>query len=290
MNLGEYNTLTALRFKEQGCYLGPEGQDVGGVLLPNAYVPEGLNIGDEIEVFIYHDFEDRLIATTIKPAVELHSFAPLKVKDITSVGVFMDWGLPKNLFVPFAEQGSSDMIVGQTYVIFLYIDTETSRLVGSAQVENILDNDEINVKQDEEVDLIVYRETPLGYMAIINNENIGLIYKSSTFQPLHRGLQLKGYIQKIRDDNKIDLVIQKQGHLAMESNAQHVLDLLKQNNGFLPFTDKSDPEKIRETFKISKKVFKRAVGNLYKQRIVRLSAEGFYLIEESESAPKEKEQ
>jgi len=292
MNLGEYNTLTALRFKEQGCYLGPkelEGQDTGGVLLPNAYVPDSLDVGDEIEVFIYHDFEDRLIATTIKPAVALHGFAPLKVKDITSVGVFMDWGLPKNLFVPFAEQGKSEMIVGQTYVIFLYIDTETSRLVGSAQVENILDNDEINVKEEEEVDLIIYRESPLGYMAIINNENIGLIYRSSTFQPLHRGLQLKGYVQKIRDDNKIDLVIQKQGHLAMESNAQHVLDILKQNNGFLPFTDKSDPEKIRATFNISKKVFKRSVGNLYKQRIVRLSAEGFHLIEEEAKGTTEEE-
>lgn len=282
MNLGEYNTLTALRFKEQGCYLGREdqvGQDSGGVLLPNQYVPDGLSIGDALEVFIYHDSEDRLIATTLKPATFLHNFAPLKVKDITSVGVFMDWGLPKNLFVPFAEQGSTEMIVGQTYVIFVYIDAETSRLVGSANVEGIIDNEEITIKEDEEVDLLVYRESPLGYMAIINHQNVGLIYKSTTFQPLHRGLQLKGFVKKIREDNKIDLVVHKQGHLAMETNASHVLELLKESEGqFLAYTDKSDPEAIRERFHMSKKTFKKAIGNLYKQRIIRLENDGFHLV------------
>lgn len=282
LNLGEYNQLTVLRFKEQGCYLGKEGQESGGVLLPNQYVPDGTNVGDEMKVFVYHDTEDRLIATTLKPYITLHKFAPLKVKDITAVGVFMDIGLPKNLFVPFAEQGSSDMIVGQTYATFMYIDGETSRLTGSANIEGIIDNEEIDgLKQDQEVDLLVYRETPLGYMAVINHENIGLIYKSETFQPLHRGLQVKGFIKKIRDDNKIDLVVHKQGHLAMEGNASHVMDLLKENSGFLPFTDKSDPDAIRETFHMSKKTFKRAVGNLYKQRIIRLAAEGFYLAEAS---------
>jgi len=279
-NLGEYNTLTAIRFKEQGCYVGDESQvdsETGGVLLPNQYVPDGLKIGDEVEVFIYHDSDDRLVATTQKPHVVLHQFAPLKVLDVTGVGVFMDWGLMKNLFVPFAEQGREPMRVGDTHVIFLYIDTETSRLVGSAAIEGILDNEDITVKDGDEVDLMVYRESPLGYMAIINNENIGLIFRSDTFQPIKIGETCKGWIKKVRDDGKIDLALHRQGHLAIEENAQILLDILKAKGGHMPFTDKSDPQQIRAVLNMSKKNFKKAVGNLYKQRIIELKADGIHL-------------
>ena len=281
LNLGEYNKLKVLRFKEQGCYVGEGDQDVGGVLLPNQYVPENLQVDDEIEVFIYHDSDDRLVATTQKPNVVLHQFAPLKVLDVTSVGVFMDWGIMKNLFVPFAEQGRKPMIVGETHVIFLYIDTETSRLVGSADVESIIDNEEISLTDGDEVDLMVYKESPLGYMAIINNENIGLIYRSDTYKSINIGDTFKGWVKKVRDDNKIDLAIHRQGHLAIEENAQVLLDILKEKEGHIPFTDKSDPKLIKEVLNMSKKTFKKAVGSLYKQRIIELKADGIHLITKS---------
>ncbi len=283
-NLGEYNTLKAIRFKEQGCYVGDEsqiGQEAGGVLLPNQYVPEGLSLGDDIEVYIYHDSEDRLVATTEKPHIVLHQFAPLTVLDVTGVGVFMDWGIQKNLFVPFAEQGRDPMIVGGTYVIFLYIDTETSRLVGSAAIDKIIDNEEVVVKEGDEVDLIVYRESPLGYMAIINNENIGLIYRSDIYQKIDIGESCRGWIKKIREDGKIDLSLYKQGHLAIEENAKILLEKLKAKGGHLPFTDKSDPQAIREALNMSKKNFKKAVGSLYKQRIVELKADGIHISQQT---------
>jgi predicted RNA-binding protein (virulence factor B family) len=284
INLGEYNTLEVLRFKSNGCYLGPIdseepiNHDEDGILLPGKYIPEGLSVGDHIEVFVSNDSEDRWVATTETPQITLHEFAFLEVKSVTKYGAFMEWGLPKDLVIPFAEQGKK-LEVGDWAVIFMYIDEETERLVGTAKINNVVDNEDIIVKEQDEVELMIFQETELGYKAIINDENVGLIYKSDLIDQLAVGDKLKGYVKKIREDNKIDLATQIQGVGIIEPSAQLVLDKLQSAEGqFLPFNDKADPSEIRFYFKMSKKTFKKAIGNLYKQRKIEITDTGIKLI------------
>lgn len=293
MEIGEINKLEILRFRSNGCYLGEIGADnqdvplneeedhiLPGVLLPNRYVTSEMKEGDVLDVFVYTDSEDRLVATTETPKILLHEFAPLTVKSVSHIGAFMDWGLQKDLFVPFAEQ-THKLAEGNTNVVFLYLDGETDRLVGTIKVENVIDNEEIIVKEGEEVKLLIYKKTPLGFQAIINNENIGLLYESELTQPVHIGDYLTGYVKNIREDNKIDLNLNKTGVEIIEPSAQSILKKLQLEKGFLAFNDKSDPDEIREQFHMSKKTFKKAIGALYKSHLIEIKEDGIHLIIES---------
>ncbi len=294
MELGEYNKLHILRFRSNGCYLGkyegdpseitddvdPSENPFGeGVLLPQRYVKDTMKLGDELTVFIYTDSEDRIVATTEKPKILLHEFAPLRVKSVTAVGAFMDWGLQKDLFVPYAEQAKK-LEEGNTNVIFLYLDAETERLVGTTKIDNVLDNEELIVEEKEEVKLLIYKETPLGYKAIINDENVGLLYRTELNRQVRIGDYHTGYIKKIRELNKIDLTLDIQGSEIIEPSAKSILVRLQSDTGFLPFNDKSHPDDIRDEFNMSKKTFKKAIGSLYKAKHIEIKEDGIYLIVE----------
>ena len=294
MELGEYNKLHILRFRSNGCYVGeydgdpseitddvdPADNPFGeGVLLPQRYVKDSMKLGDELNLFLYTDSEDRIVATTEKPKILLHEFAPLLVKSVTPVGAFMDWGLQKDLFVPYAEQAKR-LEEGQTNVVFLYLDAETERLVGTTKIENVVDNEELIVQEKDEVKLLVFKETPLGFKAIINDENVGLLYRTELNRPVKIGEYYKGYVKKIREDNKIDLTLDIQGSEIIEPSAKAILIKIQSENGFLPYNDKSDPEEIREFFKMSKKTFKKAIGSLYKQRFIDIKEDGLHLVME----------
>ena len=292
MELGEFNKLHILRFRSNGCYLGkydgdpseitddvdPSENPFGeGVLLPQRYVKDSMKLGDELNVFVYTDSEDRIVATTEIPKVILHEFAPLLVKSVTAVGAFLDWGLQKDLFVPYAEQAKK-LEEGNVNVVFLYLDAETERLVGTTKIDNVLDNEELIVEEKQEVKILVYKETPLGYKAIINDENVGLLYRSELNQRVRIGEYHTAYIKKIRPENKIDLTLDIQGSDIIEPSAKNLLVKIQSENGFVPFNDKSDPDAIRDYFKMSKKTFKKAVGYLYKEHLIEIKEDGLHLL------------
>jgi len=275
LTLGEYHTLQIDRDTPPGLFLKNESGDE--VLLPNKYKPEQFEIGDELEVFVYLDHDERLVATNLTPKVKLDEFAMLECVDVNDYGAFLDWGLEKHMFVPFAEQAYK-MEVGGTYLIFCFLDEESQRLVASSKVNHYVDNSILSVEEFEEVDLIVTNKTDLGYNMIINDIHLGLLYHDEVFENYQTGDRLKGYIKKIRKDNKIDLTLSKFGYKSIEPNAQKVYEALKENQGFLPFHDKSDPKAIYTTFKMSKKAFKKAIGSLYKDKqIDLLKGEGIKL-------------
>lgn len=262
--LGRVNKLSILRDTGVGLYLGSE--TVEDVLLPNKYCPKDFSIGDELEVFIYLDSEERRIATNIIPPITLHEFGALEVVDVTEVGTFMDWGLEKHLFVPFGEQRHK-MEVGYWYVVYLDFDKKSGRLFGTNRIENYLDNEQITVSKGEEVDLFVFIETDLGFTVIINNKHKGLVFHNEVFTEINPGESLKGYIKEVRADGKIDVALQPIGYVnANSKNSDLIYQAIIENNGTLDVTDKSSPEDIYEAFGISKKAFKRAIGDLYKQR------------------------
>lgn len=270
LTLGEYHTLKIDRDTDPGLFLTNENGDE--VLLPNKYKPESFEIGDEIEVFVYLDHDERTVATTLTPKVKLDEFAVLECAAVSDYGAFLDWGLEKHLFVPFAEQAYK-MEVGGKYLIFCYLDEESQRLVASSKVNHYVDNSVLTVKEFDEVDLIVTNRTDLGYNMIINDIHLGLLYFDEVFEDYKTGDQIKGYIKKIRPDHKIDLTLSKFGYKSIEPNAQKVYDLLKENNGFLPYHDKSDPKLIYNMFKMSKKAFKKAIGSLYKDKQIEILKE-----------------
>jgi len=275
IQIGIYNDLEILRDTSIGLYLGDkQGNDV---LLPWKDEPEDIAIGDVLSVFVYKDSEDRLIATTKKPFVLLNEFAFLEVKQVNRVGAFLDWGLVKDLLVPFREQ-PQEMLRGRSYVVFMYHDKTTDRLVASGNVRKFLNNDDLTVSEEEEVDLMVYGFDDIGINVVINNTHRGLLYKNEIFTKVEYGDRLKGYIKKIRDDNKIDVVLQKQGYAHVEPNAQKILSLLKEAEGFLFLNDKSSPEDIKYQLQMSKKTFKKAIGALYKQKLIRIESDGIYLV------------
>ena len=272
--LGKYNVLKAVRRTDHGFYL----QDEEGVevLLPNAYVSEELKEEDEIGVFVYKDSEDRVVATTIYPKISLGQFACLKVTSVTKVGAFLDWGLPKELLCPFSEQ-RNEMQEGRKYIVYLYLDEQTDRLVATTKVNKYFQTKNIELKEGDEVDLLIAGKSDLGYKCIINQTYVGLIFENETFQKMHLGLETKGYIKKIREDNKIDVSLQLESYKNILPHADLILKVLKENNGFLNLTDKSDPAVIKEIFQISKKAFKKALGSLYKKRLIRIEEEGIFL-------------
>ncbi|MCF8257948.1 MAG: GntR family transcriptional regulator [Flavobacteriales bacterium] len=275
MEIGRSNTLELLRITSVGAFLGDaEGNDV---LLPTKWIPEGAAIGDHLEVFVYTDSEDRPIATTLTPNACVNEFGFMRVNQVNDVGAFLDWGIEKDLFVPFREQRLK-MEEGRSYVVYLYFDIATGRVAASNRTARFLDNETLTVNEGDAVDLLVFARTDLGYKVIVNNIHSGIIYGNESIRPLNVGEKHSGYVRKVREDNKLDISLQPIGYAAVEPNSQHVLDLLKANKGFLPYTDRTDPDIIRDRLGMSKKVFKKAVGLLYRERRILIEDTGLRLV------------
>jgi predicted RNA-binding protein (virulence factor B family) len=270
-NIGKLNTLTVMREAEQGLYL--DGDNLGDILIPKRYVPEGTKVDDEIEVFIYTDSEDRIIATTEKPYAMVGQFGAMKVVHVNKFGAFLDWGLMKDLFVPFREQ-KMKMLEGNTYVVFVYLDLDTDRVAASAKLDQFLDETPPPFEQGEEVEIIIAQKTDLGFKVIINETHWGLIFKNEIIGNIRIGDKRKAYIKNLRDDDKIDVSLQKEGYDRIDSVSKTILQKIEDEGGFLALTDKSSPEEISATFGISKKAFKKAIGALYKQRLIELDTQG----------------
>lgn len=278
LSIGRINTLIALRQTSVGFFLNPseDGPAEDDVLLPNKYVPDDLREGDKIDVFVYTDSEDRPIATTLTPAVQRDEFAALPVVAVTSAGAFLDWGLEKDLLVPHREQ-SRPMSVGQWYVVFVYLDERTNRLVASSKINRYLDLDPRDLYMGDEVQLLPYERTDLGMNVVINNRYKGLIYANEMFRVVRIGDPLIGYIRHIRDDGGIDVSLQRSGYENVEPNAQRILMELRAAGGFLPLTDSSAPGDIYKALEMSKKTFKKAIGALYKERKIVIEDGGIRL-------------
>jgi uncharacterized protein len=268
--LGKYNRLRAVRQTDNGVYL-TDREATREVLLPNKFIPaEGLEEGQVLRVFIFKDSEDRITATTTEPRIMLNQFACLQVREVNQVGAFLDWGLEKDLMVPFKEQPGR-MIVGGWYMVYLFLDEKTERLVASGRYQKFLEKEDIDLKDGQAVDLIIDDPTDLGVNVIVNNRYRGLVYQSELFERVQRGDERKGFVKSVRPDGKIDVMLQRPGYGKVETTAE--------NNGFLPFTDKSSPDDIVRVFEMSKKTFKMTLGRLYKQRQVRIEPDGIYLSE-----------
>lgn len=276
VQVGQYNTLKVVKKVDFGLYL--DGGEAGEILLPKRFVPKGAKPDDELEVFLYHDGENRLIATTQKPLAKAGDIALLTVVSINNQGAFLDWGLMKDVFLPLSQQ-TTRIAVGGEYLVKLYIDDRTGRVAATQRVERYLSNDELTVKEKQEVDLLVYQKTDIGYKVIINNQHLGVLHYNEVFRELEYGAKEKGYVKTIREDNKIDVSLGEAGYKKVETEAEKILRLLAENDGYLPYHDKSNPEEIYEFFGISKKVFKMTVGALYKQRKVELTQTGIKLME-----------
>ncbi|PIB32064.1 GntR family transcriptional regulator [Gaetbulibacter sp. 5U11] len=274
IQIGQFNTLEILRDTEPGLFLGDA--DNNEVLLPNRYVPEHFEIGDKIEVFVYLDNEERIIATTTEPYILDGEFAMLRCNEVTKFGAFLDFGLVKELFCPFKEQ-AFPMKKGGWYLVRCYLDEVTERLVASSKTNRFLDNKALTVSQFDQVDIIVSHPSDLGMNVIVNNKHTGLIYKDNIFQDISVGDKLKGIVKKIRPGNKLDISLGEIGYRNIEPNAEKIMQELTDNNGFLALTDKSNPENIKDTLQMSKKTFKKALGTLYKQKLVDLKDDGIYL-------------
>ncbi len=275
IEIGKYNTLKLVRETENGVYL--DGGEHGEILMPRKFVSEEIKEKGEAEVFVYTDSEDRLVATTETPLAMVGEFACLTVKATSSFGAFLDWGLPKDLLVPFREQRSK-MVEGNSYWVYIYLDLLSNRIAASAKLHKFLDNTPPEYKSGEEVDLIIMEETDLGYKAIVNLEHSGMLYKNQVFQELEQGQKIKAYVNKVREDEKIDLLLEKPGYEKVDAISQKILDELKENRGFMAVSDKSSPEMIQAMFGISKKNFKKAIGGLYKKRLITFSSDGISLV------------
>lgn len=275
INIGEYNTLTILREKEPGLFLSDEEGDE--VLLPNRYVPKEFKIWDKLDVFVYLDNDERLVAVTDRPYITKGDFGLLRCNDVTNHGAFLDWGMVKELFCPFKEQAFK-MKKGGWYLVHCYLDEETNRLVASSKTNHFLDNKELTVSQFDEVDLIVSHPSEIGMNVIVNKKHLGLIFNDDIFKDLSIGDRLKGIIKKIRPDNKLDIILGQIGYRNIEPNAEAILNELSDNSGYLSLTDKSSPEDIKELLQMSKKSFKKAIGTLYKQRLITIEDKGIRLV------------
>ncbi|UCD59855.1 MAG: GntR family transcriptional regulator [Flavobacteriaceae bacterium] len=275
IELGNYNTLKILRETAVGLFLGDD--DVDDLLLPSKYVPDDFRIGDDINVFCYLDHEERPIATTLKPLIKRNSFGCLRVAEVNEFGAFLDWGLEKHLLVPYREQ-QTKMIEGESYVVFCYLDEKTFRLVASSRLDRFTKNEEIVLNPKDEVDLLVTRQTELGWNVIINNKYKGLVFKSEVFQPMKVGASLKGYVKKIREDNKIDISLKPIGHMSLEPAAKQIFQQLDEAGGYIPLHDKSSPKEIQQMFQMSKKTFKKAIGTLYRERKIEIKSDGIYTV------------
>lgn len=265
VEIGRFNTLTVVKIVDFGIYL--DGGERGEILMPKEYVPDNCFPDDEIKAFVYFDSEDRIIATTEVPYVQVGEFAFMKVVATSSVGAFLDWGLRKDLLVPFREQ-RDPMAEGKSYLVYAYVDKASDRIVASTKIDKYLDQVFPDYTPNQEVDILVARKTDLGYAVIVNNAHWGLIYDNEIFQRLKIGQRLKGYIKRVRDDEKIDVSLQPSGFAKIEGIAGEVLEKLKDYGGVLDISDKSDPEEIYNLFGCSKKNYKKALGTLLKQGLI----------------------
>ncbi len=277
VNVGRYNTLRVVKKVDFGFYL--DGGEDGEILLPKRFVPDGLKEGDDLEVFIYHDSDNRLIATTQKPYGIVGDIVLLRVVAVNKQGAFLDWGLMKDLFLPLSQQESRIFVDGD-YFVLIYIDEMTGRVTATEKIRKHLQNEDLTVKEMDAVDLLIYRKTEIGYEVIINNKHIGLVHYNEVFTDLGIGDKVKGFIKKIRDDKKIDVVLGERGYQRVEQETDKIIRLLQENDGYLPYHDKSDPEDIYEFFGMSKKTFKMATGALYKQRKIEFTQSGIKLLEQ----------
>lgn len=272
--IGEYNNLIVHEKVDAGLFLvanqeSAMSEEAEKVLLPNAYVESGLKVGDAVRVFIYLDSEDRIIATNLTPRITLGKFSYLAVKEVNSFGAFLDMGLAKDLLVPYRQQ-AVEMLEGKSYVVHMYLDETTNRLIASSKLNRFLSNDNLNLMEGEEVDLLVLNKTELGYNVIVNQEHKGLVFHDAIFGDLSTGDEVKGFVKTIRADQKLDIILHQQGISTIEPNAQQILNYLKANQGSMSITDKSPPELIYATFQMSKKSFKKSLGSLYKKELIRL--------------------
>lgn len=273
MEIGHTYSLKIARTVDFGMYLESE---LGDILLPQKYVPEGKKPGDTVEVFVHRDSEDRILATTLKPAGEVGDFAALEVVDLNPHGAFLNWGLEKDLFVPKSEQHRPFM-TGDRQVVMILLDRQTDRIMGTSKLNSFLKKDPGELQPGQEVMALIYEQTPLGYKAIIDGNREGLLYASEVFEDLSIGARITVTISRIREDGKIDLKRHPEGAEAIDRHAEVLLQVLHRQNGFLPLNDKSDPVEIRRHLKMSKKAFKKALGGLYRQRLVRIEEEGIRL-------------
>jgi len=275
IQLGQINTLEIFRETDHGIYLVDEENDE--VLLPNRYVPKTFKIWDKLDVFVHLDNEERPVATTDIPYIKRDEFAVLRCSQVTDYGAFLDWGLVKELFCPFKEQAYKMKPAGW-YLVYCYLDEKTNRLVASSKTNRFLSNKSLTVNEFDEVDLIVSHPSEIGMNVIVNKKHSGLIYNNDIFTHLSLGDRLKGVVKKIRPGNKLDIVLGKIGYRNIEPNADRIIKELQDNSGYLNLTDKSDPETIKEVLQMSKKNFKKAIGTLYKKRLIEIKDDGIYLI------------
>lgn len=278
VEIGRTSSLEIIKRVEFGVYL--DAHNLGEVLLPSRVVPDGAELGDSLDAFIYLDSEDRPIATTKRPRAQAREFAYLPVADTNPMGAFLDWGLDKQLMVPFAEQ-HREMQVGQSYLVYIYIDPRDDRLVASSKIDKfVLESDPVYLKDGQAVDLIIANSTELGFKAIINHRHWGVLYKSDIFQRLSFGQSLKGFIRQIRPDGKVDLTLNG-GSRSHDKNTQAILRYLKKHKGYAPLHDKSEPAVISAELGMSKAAFKKAIGNLYKKKHILLEKSGIRLMDSS---------
>lgn len=276
VRIGRKCTLEVVKLVDHGAYL--DGGPYGEILLPKRYVTDDCQVEDDVEVFVSFDSEDRIVATTDFPVAMVGEFAYLSVVDVTNYGAFLDWGLPsKHLFVPFREQ-TVKMEVGKSYVVYIYVDDKSGRIAASAKYNKFLNDDFVEFKVGDEVDLLIARQTDIGYTVIINGTHSGIIYTNEVFKPIHIGDKITGFVKKIRDDGKVDIALEKQGYEKVDPVAENILSALNANDGFMELNDKSNPELIKSKLGISKKTFKKAIGALYKNKQIVLEKEGIRLL------------
>ncbi|RRV25745.1 GntR family transcriptional regulator [Pseudomonas sp. o96-267] len=276
--IGRMNSLQVVKHTDFGLYL--DGGADGEILLPKRYIPKDTpsEVEDWLNVFLYLDSEDKLIATTLKPKIQLGEFASLKVVDINRVGLFFDWGLPKDLLLPHSEE-KRPLQIGEYCVIYLYLDKRTRRLTATARLDRHLDKVPSNYQVGQEVDLLVVERTDLGFKAIIDGKHWGLIHKNELFKFIRSGMREKGYIKELRADGKISLSLQPIGHEAASGLAEQIIERLRAQGGVLALGDKSPPELISEHFRVSKGNFKKAIGGLYKQGLIRIHDDRIELLD-----------
>lgn len=276
IELGKFNQLEVVKEVDFDLYL--DGGEEGEILLPTRYVSEGCQVGDMLNVFLYLDIDERLIATTLTPLVQVGQFACLEVAWVNQFGAFLNWGLMKDLFVPFSEQ-KMKMQVGRKYVIHAHLDDESYRIVASAKVERYLSKDIPDYAPGTEVDILIWQKTDLGFKAIIDNKHSGLLYENEIFCTLETGMQMRAFVKQVREDGKVDLILQKPGFEKIDDFSKTLLDYIKEHGGRIHLNDKSPAEDIYDTFGVSKKTFKKGVGDLYKKRLISLQENGITLAE-----------
>jgi uncharacterized protein len=281
INIGKTNTLKVSRETDVGFFLTDEVNNE--VLLPLSQTKHSVNLNTTIDVFVYTDSDGKLIASTITPYATINTFAYLRVTDTTSVGAFIDWGLEKDLFVPFDEQ-REDMEKDSFYVVYIYLDTVSNRIVASSNIDKFIVTDIIRLEVAQEIDVLIYQESGLGYSCIINNTYKGLIYHNDIYKDVYVGDELKGYVRTIREDKLIDVSFQKSGFKNVLDSTELVLEYIKTNNGYTPLNDKSPPEEISIKLSMSKATFKKAIGILYRHKKVLIKPDGVYLVPETEGA------